>query len=268
MKRKLILPFLILTAALAVSGCKSKSYEKIDLTSTHTEASKDSEKETLAETATAPTQPEETTVGNAEASVTASLTSYSTGEISIQYPVVSYKDSSSKETKANQLLKDNAMSILTAYEVDESKDSLELECQVISIDRKKICAVYTGLFTADGAAHPQNLFFTNTVDFDDGTNIRLMDYCDAATLADFILSDECQFYNVSAELDKELRKSVKTQDKDYYESLFKQADFSVEENAAFPESFSYEKQGLIYFSIPVQHALGDYAIVKYTPETK
>ena len=32
--------------------------------------------------------------------------------------------------------------------------------------------------------------------------------------------------------------------------------------------FSYEKQGEIYFSIPVSHSLGDYAIVKFTPETK
>ena len=41
-----------------------------------------------------------------------------------------------------------------------------------------------------------------------------------------------------------------------------------DEAVKFPEVFSYEEQGTIYVSIPVPHALGDYALIKYTPDTK
>ena len=36
----------------------------------------------------------------------------------------------------------------------------------------------------------------------------------------------------------------------------------------FPQAFSYENEGTIYISVPVSHAIGDFAIVSYTPDTK
>ena len=39
-------------------------------------------------------------------------------------------------------------------------------------------------------------------------------------------------------------------------------------SGGFPQSFSYENQGVIYMAVPVPHALGDYVIVSYTPDTK
>ena len=36
----------------------------------------------------------------------------------------------------------------------------------------------------------------------------------------------------------------------------------------WPDSFSYESEGDLYFSVPVPHALGDYVIVEYDVTTK
>ena len=57
-------------------------------------------------------------------------------------------------------------------------------------------------------------------------------------------------------------------DIEYYTDIFENADFPFDAENYWPSTFSYEKQGEIYFSIPVSHSLGDYAIVKFTPETK
>ena len=50
--------------------------------------------------------------------------------------------------------------------------------------------------------------------------------------------------------------------------LFESADFPLNQEGEWPQSFSYEKQGAICFSLPVPHALGDYVIVSYDPVTK
>lgn len=266
-KRTLILSAAIFAAAVSISGCKSKSYEKVDLTSIHTESAQESETETMAAT-TAAQETKETVAEDKISGVSASLTTYTSGKISIQYPLVSYPGSTSKETAANQLLKDNALSVLKGYGVDEEKDSLEVECKIISMDRRRITAEYTGLYSPEGAAHPVNLFFTNTIDFDENANVRLTDYCDSATLADYLLSDQCQLVNVEDEYKADVLASLQQDSKDYYVTLLNGADFSNESSDSFPEAFSYEKQGLVYFSVPVIHALGDYVVIKYTPETK
>ena len=51
-------------------------------------------------------------------------------------------------------------------------------------------------------------------------------------------------------------------------AVFENADFPFSGKETWPESFSYEKQGRIYFSLPVHHALGDYVIVEFDPATK
>ena len=50
--------------------------------------------------------------------------------------------------------------------------------------------------------------------------------------------------------------------------VFNSADFPLSSETQWPESFSYEKQGTIYFSLPVPHALGDYVLVAFDPTTK
>ena len=59
---------------------------------------------------------------------------------------------------------------------------------------------------------------------------------------------------------------LKESDQSYYTALFQNADFPYQET--FPECFSYEYEGSIYFSLPVAHALGDYILAVYTPENK
>lgn len=290
--------FLVL--AISLVGCGKKT-DKTGLTSSHTTVSQ----ETLSPTAPSPeaskasTAPKESETGSSQSlsgnagsgetkkdqgapNVSAFIKTEVSGNVSIQYPVLSNlnasgKDSSILQAQINKLLHDYAVQVIKAYGVDEAKDTLAIKCKVVSADRKRITAVYTGTYTMLGSAHPSNIFYTNTINTVTGQVMGLTDYADSYTLAGYVLSNDCQFLNANSDLTKQLMNVKNDLDIQAYTDMFNYADFpykapkdSDEEpnNANFPQVFSFESQGTIYVSIPVSHALGDYALVAYTPESK
>lgn len=270
---------LAMTSSILVTGCKKDHREKIDLSNIQTTAA-----ETMApETSKAPAAPETSaasggsTSGNSSDSgkggstsavkkISTKINTYTSGSISIEYPSVTNLEDSSKAASIDTLLKENALSILDAYEVDGAQDTLSIKCSVLLADRSRITVTYTGTCMKKGAAYPVNIFYSNTVDVGKGTDIGFGRFADPYTMAGYVLSDDCEFYNVSPELAAGLMEYKNGTSIETYTAMFNQADFPVRDT--FPESFSYEHEGTIFFSIPVPHALGDYAIVKYTPDTK
>ena len=157
MKRTLIIPALILAGVCAVWGCGSKN--KTDLTSAHTTAAA----ETMAPSQTEPSEeesvPEVTAADESSESEGSSsfsgvtVDTYSSNNISIEYPSVS--DSlSSNASAVNELLKNNALSVISAYGIDEASDSLSVDCKIISANKQRLTAVYTGELSVSGGAHP------------------------------------------------------------------------------------------------------------------
>lgn len=279
MKRVVIIPILILSGVCVLSGCKAKEHDKIDISSIHTSAATtQADKETLAptipETTVAETQNSSDTVkdGSSASNVSAKLETYRADgptKLSIEYPVVSNMADTSKQTAVNQLLKTNAVSIEEQFKPFDANVTIDIKCKVVSVDRKRLTAVYTGIYTVTGGAYPTNLFYTNTIDLENGKNLGFNNYSDAYTMAGYVMSDDCEFYDVSSELKQELLAYRATQSLETYTDLFNAADFPLKnDSTTFPESFSYVNQGVLYFSIPVPHALGDYAIVKFNLDGK
>ncbi|HJA72399.1 MAG TPA: DUF4163 domain-containing protein [Candidatus Lachnoclostridium stercoravium] len=270
MKRTLIIPALILAGVCAVWGCGSKN--KTDLTSAHTTAAA----ETMAPSQTEPSEeesvPEVTAADESSESEGSSsfsgvtVDTYSSNNISIEYPSVS--DSlSSNASAVNELLKNNALSVISAYGIDEASDSLSVDCKIISANKQRLTAVYTGELSVSGGAHPTAVYYTNTVDLEAVSDIGLSTYADPYTMAGYVMSDDCQFQGLTAEQEQAVKEYKAEQSVSAYQKIFQNADFPLKGDS-FPESFSYEVRGEIYLSIPVPHALGDYAIVVFTPETK
>lgn len=271
-----------LTGTLLLAGC-GKKHEKIDLSSTHTTAAAETmapetDKETTAARTTAAektaesTTPAETKKAGASGSaqtvkkLATKVNTYTSGGITVEYPSVTNMEDSGKAAAIDELLKKNALSVIGARQADGSRDTLQVACKVVSADNKRITVTYTGTFTPAGAAYPTNLFYSNTVNVGKASDMGFSDFSDPASMAAYLLSGDCRFYNVSAETEAELQKAKTALTAEQYTELFKQADFPFTGN--FPDTFSYEDEGTIFFSIPVTHALGDYAIVMYTPETK
>lgn len=263
-----------LLSSLSFTGCGHRNYVEPDLSDIQTTVSQEI-------TETSPTSVIEVQNESESASslstdpksgINTSIYVYKNDKVMIEYPVLKQSADDTNLEAVNNLLKDNALEIINAYSIDPAKDTLTVSADIISADRNRISVAYTGMLSADGAAHPTNVYYTSVVDLKTGKNIRLTDYVDPKHLAQYVLSDQCKFYNTSPELNEALMSARAGMDEQTYTDIFKNADFSSKQLekgvAEFPESFSYEDQGVIIVSIPVAHALGDFALIEYTPETK
>ncbi len=272
-KRRIMLMAALLSA-LSLYGCSHRNYVKADLPDTQTTESK--ETTTISASSVIEVQNEseskESLSSDPKSGAGTSIYVYKNDKVTIEYPVLTQLADESKLEAVNNLLKGNALEIIKAYSVDPSKDSLTVSADIISADRNRISVAYTGMLSVNGAAHPTNVYYTSVVDLKTASNIRLTDYVDPKLLAEYVLSDKCKFYNTSSELNEALMSIRSDMDEKTYTNIFKNADFSSNQpekgSAEFPESFSYEDQGVIIVSIPVAHAFGDFALIEYTPETK
>lgn len=263
-----------ISAAVVIGGAAiglilNQTPEKADLSTIHTEASTESQTETIPITTQAETETVPPTESSASAaSVTADIETYTSGKVSIQYPAVDKMSDADKQAKVNQLLKSNALSVIKANGIDGAKDTLSIKCKIVSLDHRRLTAVYTGSLTGSGAAHPVNLFYTNTVNLPQTENMGLEDFTDAYTMAGYVLSGDVKFSGISSDVESSVLEYRSTLKLSALTTIFDGADFPLHSDTTWPESFSYEKQGTVYFSMPVPHALGDYVIVAFNPPTK
>ena len=276
-KQHVLFAALAAAVALSASGCKSR--EKIDLDTLHTseaetmastEASggdkeKETEKETQKETEKETEETQKGADSSSALSVRSKIATEKQGKTSIEYAVLSNLRDPKMEDAVNALIKEKALQVLTDYQIDPAADTLSVKCTVVSLDKNKAVLTYEGSLMVNGAAHPSDLFYTTTVDLNKGTLQGLSDYADAYTMAGYILSDDCVLKKPADS--KEALEYLKTQDLNAMWEILK-CDFTAENLEGFPQSFSYENQGVIYMAVPVPHALGDYVIVSYTPDTK
>ncbi len=269
---KKIFAYGLLTATLISSlcACKKKT-ETVDLSSTHTTAAS----ETMA-SETLESKSAETIAPTSEATdkLESKIETYKNNSIKISYPSISGMADSSKQEAVNSLLKTNALSVIAGNDVDEANDSLEIKAEVVSLDTKRIVVTYVGTLEVKDAPHPYNIFYSNTVDLNSCKDIGFSDYSDAYTMAGYVLSDDVE---VSADKEiadefLELRKNTTLEE---YTKMFENADFPIDTSADgkvsyknWPFCFSYQKDGDMYFSIPTEHAIGDYILIKYSPQTK
>lgn len=261
---------IVIGAAVAVIVSRSETPDKIDLSSIHTTEAPAQEPETTAPPETTPAPTTQTAAeGDEVQSLSYQIAAYeSDGKIRIEYPVISQMSDSAKQDQINQYLMENALSLLKAWDTEGGKCTIDIKCQVPALTRKRITALYTGYASADGAPHPVNLFYSNTYDLIAGTDLGLSDFADPYTMAGYVLSDDVQFEETGKGSLADVLEARQMMDIAYYTDIFTKADFPFDAEVTWPSSFSYEKQGIIYFSIPVPHAIGDYAIIKFTPETK
>lgn len=275
MKRNyLLLTIATMLTVCSLSGCKGK--ESVDLTGIHNAES------TAAETMAETTKAEETqktpeitlqteardddTSASTALSVRSKLTTEQTGKVSIEYPVLSNLKDKKTEELVNAAIKDSALRILTAYELNPEKDNVTVSCDIVSLDRDQVILTFKGSMKPETAAYPSALFYTLTMDLDTGKLSGLKDYADPYTMAGYILSEDCVIKY--AEDKKAAREYLDTIELESLWMTLENSDFSTAGTDGFPEVFSYTNQGVIHIALPVPHALGDYILITFNPEDK
>lgn len=258
----------VVAAGVMIGLILGRTPPKADLSTFHTEASTEAPAETSSPETEAPETEAQKAPEKPVSAISAEIMTYTSHKVSIEYPAVKQMDDPEKQDKINEHLKANALSVLNGYDINEETDSLSVSCEIISADPKRLTAVYTGEVNIQGAAYPSRIFYTNTLNLNQIKDMGLNDFTDAYTMAGYVLSDDVHFPALNAQETKAALEYRSTQSQETLTAVFEGADFPVSENDAWPESFSYEKQGRIYFSLPVPHGLGDYVIIVFDPATK
>ena len=277
----------VVSASLLLTSCGQKKQTVVQETNAAAatqpakEETTEAPEETTAAVTEAPSSEEtaaEAPAPGTNAKLKAAIQTYEKGSVSIQYPVISGMNDASRQEKLNEHLKENALAVLTSFPdskepIDQEKDSLEIKSDVISADTGRVTVIYHGLYNMEGAAHPVNLFYTNTVDVKSLTDVSLKDAADPYTLAAFALADDVVLKDADASVIKAYNDWKKTVSVEQYQECLEKADFPLGKAAdgktlIWPESFSYESAGNLFYAVPVPHALGDYVIVEYELVTK
>lgn len=260
---------LAVTIPTFVGGCQ----KKVDLTATETSGvvattPAQTQSETTETTLQETTSVESTTSKTIEAS----SKSYQKEKVQISYPEIAGIKDENLSKKINEKIHDNVTSVIEAMGLDPSTTQMDIKEELIGSGDKRITIAYTGTMSlADGSE--KKVFFTNTIDAKTGKDLGLSDFVDPQTMAGYVLSNDVKLHNASPEIaEKFMDYRHKTTYEDYVDMLTT-ADFPLQRDAegkiiTFPKSFSYVKNGDIYFSLPVSKELGDYVIIVYSTESK
>lgn len=278
-KRSLVVPLFVLSVAtIVISGCKKK---EMDLSSVHTQgvvkttaetksntAIKVIEETTQETTTQAPTTVATSTTNN----LNTKTQNYQNSNASITYPTITDSKDTAKQEQINKLIEKNVSSVVTAMNLDPATTKLNVTSKILDFDGKRLSIAYQGTIqTPDG--NTKKIFFTNNIDTTTGKDIGLSDFADPVTLAGYILSDDVRLAGASDEITKKFLVSRFDRSLEDYINILTGADFPLDTDAegkftGFPQSFSYEDNGNIYFTIPVSSELGDYITIVYSPDTK
>lgn len=268
--RKIILSglFILSLAAVALTACKKEV--KDDVSSLYT---KESAQTLPAETSMEATTEEKTSeVQTKTASANPVVNqdkAYVKNNLKATYP--SFSGLSSNEEKVNQKIEKNLTSFVDALGLDSEKDNVMLTYSILSADSKRIAIQYEGSYTKGG--ENKKIFFTNTIDTLSGKDIGLNQIADASTLADYILSDEVELVGADSKVWNAFYEQRNSTGREEYIKLLENADFPLKTGTdgkviSLPQSFSYSKNGDIYFTLPAEYADAGYILVKFTPDTK
>ena len=108
---------------------------------------------------------------------------YSSGNISIKYPVVS--GLGDVEETANNIIYTKVM-LMAGYYIEPINPTIELSYTIKKLDSNILSIVYEGYGSDEGLAYPINFFYTTNIDLNTGTALSLSDL--AVVDDDFIVA--------------------------------------------------------------------------------
>ncbi len=182
--------------------------------------------------------------------------SYIDKDIKVSYPQITGLVDANKQEKINELIKKEALEILDYYKDVEEEVSLEIKYNIKWKGTNLLSIQYTGLGNIEGAAYPNNLFYTTNIDMNNYKKIKLTD-CININEAFEKKVKEGKYVpwddelNSAIELIKENINSYSLVDE------FSNADSISKENMY--NLFSYFTKDSLGISIGILHVIGDHA---------
>lgn len=184
---------------------------------------------------------------------------YTKNNIKINYPQLTKSSDQHKEKTINRLVKNEAIKVLNYYLPEVQDLTLEINYEIKSKSPSLLSIQYTGVGYMNGAAHPNNHYYTTNIDIETGTILKLKD---------MINIDENFVGNL-----KQNAKSMKPEHQgnlnsihpsDLLNMLTKADSLDNIGTENHSDTFSYITSDSLGISIPVSHAEGDHAEFEIT----
>ena len=267
-RRMLALILLVIVLAAGLVACRQKAAQD-DTSNTNDDTSNASH-----DTNNASYETYDTSYDIGEVNYEVISQTYAEAGIQIDYPQMRNLGDPAKESAINEMIKDEALKILLCYQLEEaeSKVNLEVAFKVTWQGKGLLSVQYSGYGYVEGAAHPNQLFYTTNINLISGKTFRLADVVviDRAFVDQFRGGELVSGAEEEAVID-ELKAALQdylsfSTDDDDLMARFHKADFSGDATTAAAggvvdraEIYSYFTEDSLGISIQVPHALGDYA---------
>jgi hypothetical protein len=187
---------------------------------------------------------------------------YTDHDIKINYPQITKSSDQQKEGIINALIKHETMKVLNYYLPEVQDLTLEINYEIKSKSASLLSIQYTGVGYMNGAASPNNHFYTTTIDFEMGNSLRLKD---------MVNIDKNFVENL-----KQNAKAIKPEHQSILNSIATNELLNMLTNADSldnigtenqSDTFSYFTSDSLGISIPISHAEGDHAVFEISYQT-
>jgi len=202
---------------------------------------------------------------------------FSQENVLIFYPIFSPEENSSnlsekKELfeKINKQVREDALRILEYFDVNLESDTLDITYEIADITKDWISIVYCGNYSRIGAAYPVAVCYTSNLSLKDGSHLRAAQMKESAVLVKQIQEGNYRIIEEEEEQKNAVKEELSRFTEEELTKALECADFGAECYESYPEYFSFwstiEGETQISLVIPVQHVLGDYAILEFLSE--
>lgn len=196
-----------------------------------------------------PAPSQDSTDKQAEMTYTITDSNYSYQGTTMTYPQIDTTDA--KKSRINQLIRSEALKGLAYYSGSESDLTLDIKYEIKHKGSRFLSIQYTGVGYVQGAAYPNNRFYTTTINLETVEKVRLQDLVkiDQKFLETF---QKAQWKPVRPELEE--LGLLQTYTADDLKKMLAEAD-----TFGTSDVYSYLTKDALGISISVPHAVGDHA---------
>lgn len=194
------------------------------------------------------------TIDNGNLGIEFKKSAFKENKIDISYPQIS-NSNSELSNSINEKIKECALSVLNFYSNETDDLSVKINYTLELINNKIVSICFKGMTYTETAAYPKNVFYTINIDAEIGERLYAKDLLETNMSLIEIIKKNARFINndINKELISEVKKEI--QNYDSSDMLTDIRESGLTDN----QIYVYLTQDSIGISIPVLHALGDYA---------
>lgn len=197
------------------------------------------------------------------ANITYTISKYELGVVSIAYPIISSDDTSLEDNvnKINEIIYNDAISILDINDINEATDSIDIECSVFIDTNGDISILFFGDSFFELAAHPAKFVYTSNTNLYTASRCTLLDADIINNLTNnFTANETYKVCSESSALALEIEEYLDTYSTLELAKSFEYMDFS--EDRTNPLSYSYKDELGTYVIIDIPTSIGQYATLQ------